>query len=119
MRFVWHFVLLSVVILSCGTNPVVENDELVVHEEHQKNRYAKGFQFYENENEFGVILFDVQNDLAETGTWARLKPNGIKREGVSYISAEELTIGAQSTTQMAMIEKLNGLEHLTCAAYLS
>lgn len=98
--------------MACGTDSIEREQGLSTG-----NVWAEGFEFYENDNEEGVIFRDVNNQSQEMSRWARLKKKGTPAEGVHYI--EELpTLGAQGTTQMAMLEAIDALDALICAAYL-
>jgi len=112
------FVVFFLVLLccSCGNYPI-ENEPDGSQQVDATVRWAKGFDFYANNNEEGIVLYDLVNGSSELSRWARLKSGGQKKEGVHYLDSE-VTIAAQSTTQMAMIEAIDGLEKLACAAYL-
>jgi iron complex transport system substrate-binding protein len=80
--------------------------------------WAEGFAFYENENERGIKLFAQEGaSVFPLKTIARLKEGGTKAEKVLYLN-EENSFAAQSTTQMAMFETIEALEHLKGVAYL-
>ncbi len=80
--------------------------------------WAEGFAFYENENERGIRLF-AQEGASEfpLKTIARLKEGGVKAEKVLYLDGNQ-SFAAQSTTQMAMFETIEALDHLKGVAYL-
>lgn len=100
------------VLMACGPNPDGQEQR-----SHSGNSWAEGFQFYEDDNESGIIFRDVNNQSQEMSRWARLKKKGTPIEGVYYID-ELPTLGAQGTTQMAMLEAMEALDALTCAAYI-
>ncbi|MDP4954213.1 MAG: hypothetical protein NWQ53_11265 [Flavobacteriales bacterium] len=128
MKAAFGFLLLSCLFFSCAQE--VEQKSLAQdvpsHDDHfsaaavvsKEVRWAKGFAFYEDSNETGVKLFAKENNWElEIARVARLKTQGIPRDGVIYLD-DEGTFAAQSTTQMALFESIQALEHLSCVAYL-
>ena len=80
--------------------------------------WAEGFAFYENENERGIRLFAQEGaSVFPLKTIARLKEGGTKAEKVLYLN-DYKSFAAQSTTQMAMFETIEALDHLKGVAYL-
>lgn len=102
---------------SCGETKTQVNEPADADISRTSPRWAKGFDFYENESERGLILFDLVNDGAVLSRWARLKEGASQNPYVHYLK-DDLKLAAQSTTQMAMVEAVDGLDHLSCVAYL-
>lgn len=120
MRTLSTVLLLLLFLAGCNSERQVDPSLDIAAADTLENEYAKGFRFVALEDGMLLEIMDLEGD--STRVIQRLYrgiPTNDLPQGTLQLRAEQMRLATLSTTQIAMIQAVDGLPHLQGTAYAS